>query len=198
MAEFTPIDGNPSETVGTTRMVSAEESGDRMRLHLSPRGLSDVLSDHLQSIHVLIALFVGLGAEMLLALIADSMFPRTDLTWVFAGGLIVLLVLCSSLYFAVVHADDPGEIVDPSSITLEIGGDRFDVSTEGWWGRRTVLEGTSWELLQMLQRLDRNRIAPSTRVMASLRPTASLRSLLVAGLTNEDRRWLLRQFEIET
>ncbi len=197
MSDFQPIDGNPSETVGATRIVEAKESEEMLRLWFSPRRLIDVLRDHLHSTHVLIAFLGGFTLQAIFAMLADSMFPRADLTWVFIGLSVAILVVCSVLYFAIVHGDDAEQAENESPITLTIDPEHFEVTLEGWGGERTPLEGEAWELVETLNRLVRSRIGPSTQLMAALRPTSSLRSLLVAGLTEEDRNWLSRQFETE-
>ena len=200
MTQYQTIDGNPAETVGETRMLAAEESdnGERLRITSVPRRWLAVLADHLEGSHVLVLMFVSLGAEAIVFTLADAMFPRIDLQWFFGGIAIATIVFLMVVFVAVVWSnDDEVDEDDGRPTSLTVDAERYRIDKTGWFGERTVLEGETWDLLEELDRVNRSRVGFSTKWIATLRPTASLQSYLIAGMTERDRTWLARQFETD-
>lgn len=212
---FTPIDGNPSETVGDTRMLSAEESRGSsenshqdteetavLRIRSNPRTVFEVLSDQLNGTYVLVGLMLAVGVEALMAILADAAFPGLDLNLFFTimfGG---ILLFFSVLFFAVVNRSEddlPDKSAESSgAATLTVGPEHYRVTTRGLLlGERTRLRGDSIEVIETLNRLNTHRIGPSTEFVSTLRPTGSLQNFMVAAMTDRDRQWLAGQFEVE-
>lgn len=198
MTEYTPIDGSPAETVGTSRLVAAEESDDGQSLRLSsvPRTWIDILRRRMTGIHILVVMIALFGLEAILAKLADALLYGLDLSWLFSGLAVATILLLSVAFFGVVNGDEDVDPDDKTPTVLTLDPDTYRVERDGVIGRRTLLEGETWDFAEELGRLNRSRIGFSTEWVAALRPTGSLRSYLVAGMTERDRDWLERQLEI--
>lgn len=198
MTDFERIDGSPSETVGASRLVAAEESTDGQTLRLSsvPRSWIDILRRRMTGIHILVVMIALFGVEAILAKLADALFYGLDLSWLFSGLAAATILLLSVAFFGVVNGDEEVDPDDKTPTVLTLDSETYRVERDGLIGRRTLLTGETWDFAEELARLNRSRIGFSTEWVAALRPTGSLRSFLIAGMTERDRDWLERQLEI--
>lgn len=197
MTEYREIDGNPSETVGATRMVSARESDDALQIETVPVSLGEVLAKHLTGIHVIVVMICAIGFEGILAVVVESTFPNLDSGSVFRALFVGTIVLLSLVFFSVVRDTDTRPKSSHRVATLTIDPDHYEIARPLLFGLETHIDGDAWELLETLQRVAHSRIAPSTDVVSTIHPMGSLRSFLIAAMSDRDRAWLLQQLETE-
>lgn len=191
------IEGNPSETVGETRILSASESDDALHLRAAPETVRDVVAEYFRGTHVLIAMCLLFGIEAAIAELLDALFVELDAGFALGAAVVATVVLLSILFFAVVRRDGPDTSTsgdhDGRPGRLVVGPESYEIRRPTLFGRTVGMRGESWRLMERIRIVERSRVGPSAAIAAVLRPLSSIDAFLIAAFTDGDREWLVRQ-----